>query len=45
MHMSVSAICRGGHVCVNLMGRRCSGVTVDPIVHKIHNVYILLVKI
>ena len=29
----------GRHVYVNLMGRRCSGVTVDPIV------YILLVKI
>ena len=35
----------GRHVCVNLMGRTCSGVTVDPIVHKIHNVYVLLVKI
>ena len=34
----------GRHVHVNLMGR-CSGVTVDPIVHNIHNVYILLVKI
>ena len=31
----------GRHVCVNLMGRRCFGVTADPIVHKIHNVYIL----
>ena len=29
----------GRHVYVNLMGR-CSGVTVDPIVHEIHNVYI-----
>ena len=34
----------GRHVCVNLM-RRCSGVTVDPIVHEIYNVNILLVKI
>ena len=35
----------GRHVYVKLMGR-CSGVTVDPIVHEIHNVYIyLLVKI
>ena len=24
----------GRHICVNLMGRRCSGVTVDSIVHK-----------
>ena len=30
----------GRHVCVNLMGRICSGVTVDPFVNKIHNVYI-----
>ena len=29
----------GRHVYVNLMGR-CSGVTVDPIVCEIHNVYI-----
>ena len=29
----------GRHVYVNLMGR-CSGVTVDPIVREIHNVYI-----
>ena len=35
----------GRHVYVNLMGRNCSGVTVNPIVHKIHDVYILLVKI
>ena len=35
----------GRHVYVNLMGKRCSGVTVDPIVHRIHNVYILIVKI
>ena len=35
----------GRHVCVNLMGKKCSGVTVDPIVHEIHNVYILFVKI
>ena len=35
----------GRHVYVNLMGRRCSGVTVDHIVLEIHNVYILLVKI
>ena len=35
----------GRHVCVNLMERRCSGVTVDPIVHEIHIVYRLLVKI
>ena len=33
------------HAYFNLMGRRCSGVSVDPIVQKIHNVYILLVKI
>ena len=33
----------GRHVYINLMGRRCSGVTVDPIVHGIHNEYILLV--
>ena len=32
------------HVYVNLMERRCSGVTVDPIVHEIHHVYISLVK-
>ena len=35
----------GRRVYVNLMRRWCSGVTVDLIVHKIHNVYILLVKI
>ena len=29
----------GRHVNVNLTGR-CSGVTIDPIVHGIHNVYI-----
>ena len=47
---SLACICSslqnvGRHVNVNLMERRCSGVTVDPIVHNIHNVYILLVKI
>ena len=35
----------GKHLYVNLMGRRCSGVTIDPNVHRIHDVYILLVKI
>ena len=35
----------GRHVYVNLMRRRCSGVTVDPFVHEKHNVYILLVKV
>ena len=29
----------GRHVYVNLMGR-CNGVTCDPIVREIHNVYI-----
>ena len=29
----------GRHVYANLMGR-CSGVTVDPIVREIHNVFI-----
>ena len=43
MHMPVSAICRR-HVYVDLM-RRCNGVVVDPVVHRIHLVYILLVKI
>ena len=41
---SLSCICLSlksvwRHVYVNLMGR-CSGVTVEPIVHDIHNVYI-----
>ena len=35
----------GRHVYANLMGRRYSGVTVDLIVHEIHNVYISLVMI
>ena len=41
---SLSCICLSlqsvwRHVYVNLM-KRCNGVTVDPIVHEIHNVYI-----
>ena len=35
----------GRHVYVNFMGKRCSGVTFDPIVQRIHHVHILLVKI
>ena len=48
--ISLACICLslqyvGRHVYVNLMGKRCSGVTDDPIVQEIHHVYIILVKI
>ena len=33
------------YVYINLMVKRCNGVKVDHIVHKIHHVYVLLVKI
>ena len=39
--LSLSLQYVGRHVYVNLIRRRCSGVTVDLIVRMIHHVYIL----